>query len=96
MTRDRINTFTAFAGAALALAAAVLVAVVQVTGWRRSLPDEGAAAHLWQLLIGATLVTMAVFLATSDWRRPRRFLALLGLQLLALAIAAAPVAALGL
>ncbi len=96
MTRERINTLAAALCAGLALSAAALVAVVLATGWERNLPDEGTAAHLWQILVGASLATFAVFLASSDWKRRSRSLALLGLQGAALAVAIGPVAALGL
>ena len=33
-------------------------------------PDEGAAAHIFQLSILAFVPVMLVFLATADWRRP--------------------------
>jgi energy-coupling factor transporter transmembrane protein EcfT len=35
-------------------------------------PDEGAAAHIFQLSIMALLPTIVIFLATADWRRPLR------------------------
>jgi hypothetical protein len=52
-------------------------------------PDEGAAAHLFQLLIAVQLRLVLLFLATADWARP-------GWPLLALAVQAlAGAAALG-
>jgi hypothetical protein len=33
-------------------------------------PDEGTAAHIFQLSIMALLPTILLFLATADWRRP--------------------------
>ncbi|MDQ2818448.1 MAG: hypothetical protein M3T49_09635 [Candidatus Eremiobacteraeota bacterium] len=35
-------------------------------------PDEGTAAHIFQLSILALVPTTLVFLATADWRRPSR------------------------
>lgn len=35
-------------------------------------PDEGTAAHLFQLSIAALLPIGMLFLATADWRRPWR------------------------
>src|SRR5258707_6079540 len=35
-------------------------------------PDEGAAAHIFQLSIAALLPTIVLFLATADWKRPWR------------------------
>ena len=96
MTRERINILTAAACSALALGAAALVAVVLATGWERNLSDEGAAAHLWQLLVGAAGAALLAFLFTADPKRRGRFLTLLGLQVAALAAAFIPVAAFGL
>ncbi len=33
-------------------------------------PDEGAAAHIFQLSIVALVPMLVVFLATADWSRP--------------------------
>ncbi len=33
-------------------------------------PDEGSAAHIFQLSIVALLPTVLLFLATADWRTP--------------------------
>lgn len=35
-------------------------------------PDEGAAAHIFQLSIVALLPMILLFLATADWRQPLR------------------------
>jgi hypothetical protein len=35
-------------------------------------PDEGAAAHIFQLSIVALVPTILLFLATADWRQPLR------------------------
>lgn len=35
-------------------------------------PDEGAAAHVFQLSIGALALVILLFLATADWKRPLR------------------------
>jgi cytochrome bd-type quinol oxidase subunit 2 len=34
--------------------------------------DEGTAAHVFQLSIVALVPTILLFLATADWRQPRR------------------------
>jgi hypothetical protein len=36
------------------------------------LPDEGTAAHIFQLSIVALAPGVLLFLATADWRQPRR------------------------
>jgi hypothetical protein len=35
-------------------------------------PDEGTAAHIFQLAIVALVPTILLFLATADWTRPSR------------------------
>ena len=35
-------------------------------------PDEGAAAHIFQLLIVAQVPMIVLFLATADWRQSLR------------------------
>ena len=35
-------------------------------------PDEGTAAHIFQLTIVALVPMMVLFLATADWRQPLR------------------------
>jgi len=35
-------------------------------------PDEGTAAHIFQLSILALVPTFLLFLATADWRQPLR------------------------
>ena len=53
--------------------------------------DEGVIAHLWQLLMLAQLVAIAVFLARWMPRAPRQAAAMLALQGLGLFAAALPV-----
>jgi hypothetical protein len=54
-------------------------------------PDEGAIAHLWQLLMAGQLPVLAFF--TFKWlpRAPRQTLLVLALQLVAVLAAMAPV-----
>jgi Na+/H+ antiporter NhaD/arsenite permease-like protein len=35
-------------------------------------PDEGTAAHIFQLSVVALVPTIVLFLATADWRQPLR------------------------
>ena len=53
--------------------------------------DEGVAAHLWQLLMLAQLVAIAVFLVRWAPRAPRGAMLMLGLQVCGLVAAALPV-----
>jgi len=54
-------------------------------------PDEGAAAHIWQLLVGAQIPLVAFFVIKWLPRAPQATLRVLALQFLALLVAAAPV-----
>ena len=54
-------------------------------------PDEGAAAHLWQLLMAGQLPIVAFFAITWLPRAPRQALVVLALQAIAGVAAAAPV-----
>lgn len=53
--------------------------------------DEGTAAHLWQLLMLAQLVAIAVFLVRWAPKAPRPAMMMLALQLSGLVAAALPV-----
>jgi energy-coupling factor transporter transmembrane protein EcfT len=50
-------------------------------------PDEGAAAHIFQLSIVALVPTILVFLATADWKQPWRRVRFLAIPALALVLA---------
>ena len=77
---------------AMSLCACLIIGVVIATGWDRGLKDEGAAAHLWQLLIVLQVPLIAAFLLTSDWRRPVDIGKAVALQIAALVLAVAPAA----
>jgi hypothetical protein len=53
--------------------------------------DEGAAAHLWQLLMADQVPVIAFFLVQSLARAPRAAMLTLALQVGAALLAAAPV-----
>ena len=88
-----------FAGAALALLGGYWAtgphAPYMVLDHGRLRPDEGVAAHLWQLLVLAQLVAIAVFLVRWAPRAPKATLAMLALQVCGLVAAALPVWLLG-
>jgi len=77
------------------VALAIVLGHVAMFGTARE-ADEGAAAHLWQLLMAGQLPVIAFFAATSLQRRTGPTLLLLGLQAFAMLAAAAPVFLLGL
>jgi hypothetical protein len=59
-------------------------------------PDEGTAAHLWQLLMAGQIPIIAIFALSWLPRAPRQAMLVLALQLAAGLAAAAPVFLLGL
>jgi hypothetical protein len=89
------NPFTRFSAVAplvMSLAAlALVIGRIALVGTARQV-DEGAVAHLFQLLI-VCQVPIVVFFAIKWLRRiPKQALAVLVLQALAVAVACAPVA----
>ena len=90
--REAVQTVGRWGPLTMSAAALAVVVLALLTGWDRGLNDEGAAAHLWQLLIALQAPLVAAFLLTADWRRPVRIGGALALQAAALACAMAPVA----
>ena len=88
----RLNQVLATAPIALSALALAVVAAVLVTGWERNLKDEGAAAHIFQILIAVQLPIILAYLATANWNRWRGVIVRLGLQAIAMAAALSPVA----
>ena len=77
---------------AMSLAALGVLAGALLLGWGRSPDgDEGAAAHLWQLLIAGQVPVVAYFALRWLPAAPREGLVVLAAQLGAVVIAAAPV-----
>jgi hypothetical protein len=82
---------SAFVPISMSLAALVMVLVtVAVSGVQRG-GDEGAAAHLWQILMAGQVPLLAFFLIKWLPRAPKATLSLLALQVLAALAAMAPV-----
>ena len=50
-------------------------------------PDEGAAAHIFQLSIVALVPAILLFLTTADWAKPSRNARLLGFTAMTMALA---------
>ncbi len=82
---------SAFVPLVMSLAAlSLVVGHIAMFGVARE-ADEGAAAHLWQLLMAAQIPIIAFFAITWLPRNPRQALLVLALQLAAGLAAAAPV-----
>jgi hypothetical protein len=71
-------------------ALAILAFHIAFVGTARQ-ADEGAAAHLWQILMASQVPIIAYFAVTSLPRTPRQASFVLSLQLLAALAAAAPI-----
>jgi cyanate permease len=84
-----------FAAAAIALLVGYLITgphapnIVVENGVSRE--DEGVAAHLWQLLMALQVMGIAAFAVLWLPRDPRRAVLMLGLQVVAMGLAALPV-----
>lgn len=72
MTRAQINWWTGRLPVAMSLAALGTVGFVVTSGWERHLHDEGAAAHLFQLLIVGEIPLIGLFWLTIDRGGARR------------------------
>jgi hypothetical protein len=82
---------SAFLPMAMSLTAlAVVIGHIAIFGIARE-ADEGAAAHIWQLLMAGQLPVLAFFAIKWLPRAPRQALSVLALQAVAAASSMAPV-----
>ena len=96
MTRFAMLTKpSAFIPLAMSLAALVTVLAYVASYGGAPQPDEGTAAHVWQLLMGAQVPIVGVFAVKWLPEAPRQALPVLALQLGAALAAATPVFVLG-
>jgi len=92
MNRQKINRISGIVPIVLSLMALGLLIVAVLTGWEKGYADEGAVAHIFQLLIVAEVPFILVFVATAEWKRIARVAGVLALQAAALTLALIPVA----
>jgi hypothetical protein len=92
VSRETINRVCAIVPIVMSALAVLLLVFAFATGWGQGHGDEGAAAHLWQLLIGGQAPFVLGFLVTADWDRWQRVAGPFALQVGALAVALFPVA----
>ena len=90
--QERINRVGAVVPIAMSVLALATVVAVVATGWERHLKDEGAAAHIFQLLIAGQVPFIVGFLATANWRRVMQVVRPMAVQVTALALALGSVA----
>jgi len=96
MTRfEMLRKPSAFLPVAMSLAALATVLVYVARFGLARQPDEGTAAHLWQLLMVAQVPIIAFFAVRWLPEAPRQALPVLALQVGAVLAAAAPVLLLG-
>jgi hypothetical protein len=87
MDRHLVNRMSAIAPLLMSAVALSLVMIAVTTGWQRDLPDEGLAAHLFQLLLLAQIPVIIVFVMTADKSRVRASATTIALHLAAIALA---------
>jgi hypothetical protein len=92
MRREIVNRIAANTPSILSLLAFALVLISVATGWGQVPGDEGAAAHIFQLLIVVQLPFTVTYIMTADWRRRGPAMTRIALQVAALVLAFAPVA----
>lgn len=90
-TADMLRHPSAFVPMAMSFSALLLVTLhLTIYGVTRE-PDEGTAAHLWQLLMAAQVPVIGFFLVKWLPGAPRPTLIILALQVAAAVAAVAPV-----
>ena len=87
MTRHQFNIALGVAPIIMSLLALALVLIAVTTGWQTRQPDEGVAAHLFQLLIFSQPLVVLIFLGTANWGRPIQNVGWVALHVLAAASA---------
>ena len=87
MTAHQINRFSA----KVIIALSVLALLTVLSGYTHPPqppdPDEGSAAHIFQLSIVAVGLSILVFLSTADWKQPLRSVSPLAFPAVALILA---------
>jgi hypothetical protein len=84
MRGQQINSVSGKAVIVLSLTALLAV----LTGYTQPpQPDEGTAAHIFQISIVALVPMILLFLATADWKQPLRSVRLLAFPVATLVLA---------
>ncbi len=82
---------SAFLPVGMSLAALAVVLIFLIQSGPAPQPDEGAAAHMWQLLMACQLPVITFFAIRWIPRAPKQALLIMGLQFVAALAAMAPV-----
>ena len=96
MTKTQLHRLGTFGPPVCSALALLIVALVLFTGWERHLADEGAAAHLCQLLLLVQPPLIALFLLTARRDARRETLLIFAGQCLAFMLPVGAIAAGGL
>lgn len=88
MSRQRINRLSSAVLLTLSLIAlaTILSGFLQGAYHKPPEPDEGAAAHIFQLSIVSVVPALLLFLMTADWQKPWRALRTLVVPVILLAV----------
>jgi hypothetical protein len=84
MTGEQINNLSGKVAIGLSV---VALACVASGYFQPPQPDEGSAAHIFQLSIVALVPTILLYLVTADWRQPLRSARALAVSVATLAVA---------
>jgi hypothetical protein len=87
MNRQKINHISAIVPIVMSSLALLTVLAVITTGWERNLKDEGAAAHIFQILVVAQIPFTLAFLVTANWKQGMLVVRPLAFQFLPIGIA---------
>jgi ABC-type uncharacterized transport system permease subunit len=68
----RTQKINRFSGCTSILLSLIALACVATGYFQPPQPDEGSAAHIFQLSIAALVSTLIAFLLTADWQKPLR------------------------
>jgi len=86
MAYRTLNRVSAVLPPILSAAAVGLILFAMTTGWGQGKGDEGAAAHIFQIMMALQLPVIALFLATADWRVRRPILGAVMVQIAAIGV----------
>ena len=88
MDSQKINRISGSLPVGMSLVAFAVVLIAVSTGrGQGGTTDEGAGAHIFQLLIVAQIPCVLVFLATADWQRATQVIKSIAFQTAALILA---------
>ena len=91
--QEKANKLGAIVPVVMSFLAFGIVLAVVATGWERRATDEGAAAHIFQLLIVGQVPFVVMYLITAKWSKLAQVAKPFAIQVGALVVALGSVAA---